>query len=319
MPGPRMKERPADFNEEIVRKAPTFKKWEKLASGQTLTYASRSFIKGSDDDEERLMRRIWIARRNNVKDHEALKKARAAEAETIGSISSLLTNMKEGDNSNDNDVGGIAVGGDYSTKSSPYNPSGTKRRRVAGTMQPSDEEILAEMDVPAVEATRSYQKWLTLADNETFTYNQTYTKGHKNHDWLLKKNIWRRMRYRRENSARLAAVKNGEDFAKMDGNWPTLKARKVSGSAKKEDGPPPLVAKVVHDAAAAAAASSTFEPGIDAEAVAALGCPNDPIVSSALDAAAQLAAATQASNSLQEPNVDEDDDAKQPAEITWEV
>ena len=96
-------------------------------------------------------------------------------------------------------------------------------------------------------------------------------------------------------------------------------AQKVNGSAKKKEGPPPLVAKVVHDAAAAAAASSTFEPGIDAEAVAALRCPNDPIVSSALDAAAQLAAATQASNSLQEPNVDEDDDAKQPAEITWEV
>ena len=293
MPGPRMKARPADFNEEIVRKAPTFKKWEKLTPGQTLTYASRSFTKGSDDDEERLMRRIWIARRNNVKDHEALKKARADEADAIGS-------MKEGDNSNaDNDAAG--GGGDYSTKSSPYNPSGTKRRRVAGTMQPTDEEILAEMDVPAVEATRSYQKWLALADKETFTYNQTYTKGHKNHDWLLKKNIWRRMRYRRENSARLAAVKNGEGFANK--------------AKKEEDGPPPLVAKVVHDAAAAAAASSAFEPGIDAEAVAALGCPNDPIVSSALDAAAQLAAATQVG---QESNIDEDD-AKQPAEITWQV
>ena len=36
--------------------------------------------------------------------------------------------------------------------------------------------------------------------------------------------------------------------------------------------------------------AKAFEPGIDADAVAALGA-NDPIVSSALDAAARLAAA----------------------------
>jgi hypothetical protein len=30
-------------------------------------------------------------------------------------------------------------------------------------------------------------------------YNQKYIKGREGHDWLLRKNIWRRMRYRREN------------------------------------------------------------------------------------------------------------------------
>ena len=45
--------------------------------GERLRYACREFIKGQEDDEERLMRRIMIARRNNIRDHTVLKQARA--------------------------------------------------------------------------------------------------------------------------------------------------------------------------------------------------------------------------------------------------
>ena len=63
------------------------------------------------------------------------------------------------------------------------------------------------MDVVAVEATRSYRKWQTLQDGEEFLYNQKYTKGKDGHDWLLRKNIWRRMRYRRENKKMVQSIK----------------------------------------------------------------------------------------------------------------
>jgi hypothetical protein len=63
----------------------------------------------------------------------------------------------------------------------------------------SDDQVKAEMDVVAVHKTRSYRQWEALLPGETFLYNQLYTKGHKDHDWLLQKNIWRRMRYRRDN------------------------------------------------------------------------------------------------------------------------
>lgn len=78
MPGPKMGPRASDFDEELVRQSPTFIKWEQLETGQVLRYACREFFKGLDnDDEERLMRRIMIARRNNLRDHTVLKKARA--------------------------------------------------------------------------------------------------------------------------------------------------------------------------------------------------------------------------------------------------
>ena len=84
-PGPKMKDRPPDFDEELVRKAPTFIKWQALQDGEPLTYACRTFVKGNANDEERLMRRIMIARRNNLKDHSVLKKARALEADRVRS------------------------------------------------------------------------------------------------------------------------------------------------------------------------------------------------------------------------------------------
>ena len=68
--------RPPDFDEDIIKKSPTFKKWMQLEAGASLKYACRTFIKAHGDDEERLMRRIMIARRNNLRDHAVLKQAR---------------------------------------------------------------------------------------------------------------------------------------------------------------------------------------------------------------------------------------------------
>lgn len=63
----------------------------------------------------------------------------------------------------------------------------------------SDAQVKEEMDTEAVLRTRSYRTWCRLKPGETFVYNQEYIKGEEGHDWLLRKNIWRRMRYRREN------------------------------------------------------------------------------------------------------------------------
>ena len=301
--GPKMGPRPDDFNEALVRQAPTFKKWEKLSPGETLTYASRKFTKGKAEDEERLMRRIMIARRNNVKDHAVLKRVRAAEAEKRGVIpyggksdKHRRTSSDDGHAEEQFPVGDpILDGVPLLRPASPSNPSGTKRRRHAGALHPTDEEILMEMDVPAVEATRSYRKWASLPDGAPFTYNQSYIKGQEEHDWLLRKNIWRRMRYRRENQKKVEELKDeyGDDARDIGWAFPPLddapvKLGNVAASKTENDA---LVSRAVVDAAAVAAvAASSFDPGIDADAVAALGA-NDPIVTSALDAAAQLAAA----------------------------
>lgn len=125
------------------------------------------------------MRRIMIARRNNLKDHATLKKARALVVDKISSTSTCQ-------------------------------PGTTKKRRTTpssgGGAALSDAQVTKEMDVVAVEATRSYRKWQTLQDGEEFLYNQKYTKGKEGHDWLLRKNIWRRMRYRRENKKMVQSI-----------------------------------------------------------------------------------------------------------------
>merc|ERR1712129_110180 len=102
--------RPSDFDETTIRKSPTFIKWNNLREGDTLRYACRDFTKGYGEDEERLMRRIMIRRRHNVRDHETLKEARRCYIEA------------------------------------------------------KDSTIIfhEEMDVPAVESTRSFRKWLLL-------------------------------------------------------------------------------------------------------------------------------------------------------------
>ena len=167
----------------------------------------------------------------------------------------------------------------------PTNPSGTKRRYIPGKLRPSDDDILREMDIPAVEATRSYRKWLTLSDGEKLMYNQEYIKGDPEQDWLLRKNIWRRMRYRRENQQKVREMQ--EDEYKVELGMDEAISHQVQS--------------VVDAAVAAAAAAHDESYNFDAVAVAALDHAggvvgttstgvNDPLVSSALDAAAQLAA-----------------------------
>ena len=293
MPGPKMGPRPSDFDEELVRQAPTFKKWENLAKGDRMKYASREFIKGAADDEERLMRRIMIARRNNLKDHAVIKRMRAAEADSRGvdvaelkkrKIVMKVKNMKEMTNEEKEEIGKLPP-------MPPSNPSGTKPRRIPGTLQPSEQDILDEMDVPAVEATRSYKKWLALPDGEKFVYNQTYEKGKKDHDWLLRKNIWRRMRYRRENKQKV------EQMLYDNSTAAALQTKKLFRSTRKggmnfthstREDEDSYVTVAAAAAAVAVADSLDAPPDIDADAVAALDA-GDPLVSQALDAAAQLA------------------------------
>jgi hypothetical protein len=134
------------------------------------------------------MRRIMIARRNNLKDHATLKKARALVVDKISS-------------------------------STTCQPGTTKKRRTtpsSGGAALTDAQVTKEMDVVAVEATRSYRKWQTLQDGEEFLYNQKYTKGKEGHDWLLRKNIWRRMRYRRENKKMVQSIQGTVAAAAAD-------------------------------------------------------------------------------------------------------
>lgn len=199
MPGPKMGPRPADFDETVIKQSPTFIRWNQMDNGEKLRYACREFVKGNGDDEERLMRRIMIARRNNLRDHQTLKRARVQTG------------------------GGSTSSGDESpvkapkvepvVEAAPASPSpppqaatnSTRKRRPASLF--SDAQVCKEMDVPAVEATRSYRTWLDLPQGGEFIYNQKYIKGKDGHDWLLRKNIWRRMRYRRENKKMVERMK----------------------------------------------------------------------------------------------------------------
>lgn len=290
--------RPQDFDEEIVRKAPTFVKWMKLLPGEKIKYAGREFTKGFGEDEERLMRRIMIARRNNLKDHAVLKKARAMEAERVRAeaMAAKTPGMRgrkriKSEDESEGFEDSLDLEGLLNMPSKiPTNPSGTKRRQIAGKLRTPEEEVMTEMDISAVKATRSYQKWLALPDGETFTYNQTYTKGEGDHDWLLKKNIWRRMRYRRENRKMVAELQ-GESVDQ----WNDWKAPVAERKAPPEPGfAGGDVNAAVAAAAAAAVVSYASEPGIDADEIAALDAESavhDPLVTtSALDAAAKLAA-----------------------------
>jgi hypothetical protein len=133
--------RPADFNESLVRQSPTFVKWERLPVGALLRYACREFIKGRGDDEERLMRRIMIARRNNIRDHETLKEARQEE-DVVG----------EGPHPDTLNV-------DTAART-------VKTRRPPHTF--SDAQVEKEMDVLAVVKTRSYRTWMILPEGSSF-------------------------------------------------------------------------------------------------------------------------------------------------------
>jgi hypothetical protein len=200
MPGPKMGPRPADFNESVVRQSPTYQKWLTMSPGERLRYACRDFVKGQGDDEERLMRRIMIARRNNLRDHDTLKRVRA-----IVCNSSPQNQEVWPFNATSCDPPDACEMTATSQLHLPQ-PKVTKRRKATHATPIIDDQVAFEMDVEAVEATRSYRMWQALEDGQEFVYNQKYIKGKPSHDWLLRKNIWRRMRYRRENKKMVQAI-----------------------------------------------------------------------------------------------------------------
>jgi hypothetical protein len=341
MAGPRLGPRPPDFDEDHVQRSPTFCKWLALSPGSNLVYACRTFTKGGVDEEERLMRRIMIAHRNNLKEHAVLRRAiREADAASgVGQVATeeeekssprrrratgAMAGKAEGDDGGGTTIATATSAHPTATLHPPANDgiapsgasSGGKRpRRTYCSIPPrSDEAVLGEMDVAAVEMTRSYRRWSELPDGTSFSYNQTYVKGTDGHDWLLRKNIWRRMRYRRENRAKVlnliargGGVGGGDEGGGCGGATNVDGAR--GGQQNDEDTEDSdndrhhrllVVSRAVEDAAAAAAAFSaradTFDHSIDADAVAALGAQggeDDPtvVLSGALDAAARLAAA----------------------------
>jgi hypothetical protein len=187
MPGPKMGPRPSDFNENLIRQSPTFMKWNTLAPGTRLRYACREFIKGHSDDEERLMRRIMIARRNNIRDHETLKAARhrsttptepvkteiPSEPPTDGmeGVASTLEErthvckVEEMDAMTPDVQPTIEVPATTTTTTNT-NITTTRTRRPPHTF--SDSQVEKEMDVSAVERTRSYRSWMDLSDGSEF-------------------------------------------------------------------------------------------------------------------------------------------------------
>ncbi|KAL3923932.1 MAG: hypothetical protein SGILL_001354 [Bacillariaceae sp.] len=203
-----MKARPADFNEEEVKKSPTFRKWMEAPEGTSIRYACREFIKGSVDDEERLMRRIMIARRNNMKDHASLKRAKELAQKQEQQQQQKGKASQQGpvrEETNGGDLpDDVNVNQDSSLTNTMNNDSGEvdaskqqKKRRYTTIF--TDAEIAEEMDGPAVVATRTYKTWKALQDGDELHYNHKFIKGKEGHDWLLRKNIWRRMKYRRDN------------------------------------------------------------------------------------------------------------------------
>jgi hypothetical protein len=208
MPGPKMGPRPGDFDEEVIRQSPTFLRWMQLETNQKLRYACREFVKDHGDDEERLMRRIMIARRNNIRDHETLKRARRQTKPTGGSGSSPGGAVAAAAAAASKAAANIASAA--AAAAAAAEESNRRSRRPPSSF--SDSQVEKEMDAPAVAATRSYRSWLGLPEGAEFVYNQKYIKGRDGHDWLLRKNIWRRMRYRRENKKMVERLKDAGEL-----------------------------------------------------------------------------------------------------------
>ena len=233
--------RPADFDEGLIRQSPTFAKWLRLEPGEKLRYACRDFIRGHEQDEERLMRRIMIARRNNLRDHEILKRARKTQDPVPAGGAAAATTTAQSRASNEppplalpasvkeEDGSSIVVHPDNTSSST----KAVRKRRPAATF--SDAQVAKEMDVVAVEATRSYKSWAVLENGAEFVYNQKYVKGKEGHDWLLRKNIWRRMRYRRENKKMVTQLREDDpsiDLVKQARPNPTSQEGKQSNNSK---------------------------------------------------------------------------------------
>lgn len=174
------------------------------------------------------MRRIMIARRNNVKDHEVLKKARRRQHEkrkvTVNnsrkksSASMSLNSSPRVEDCNpthipslDSNDCGVVVLADLSSFDESIEFFETKiegNEPIATEIKIEDITIPADIDYEAVIATRSYRKWNSLPEGFEFTYNHRFIKGRAGHDDLLIKNIWRRMKYRRDNKDLVIQFKN---------------------------------------------------------------------------------------------------------------
>lgn len=357
MPGPRMGPRPDDFDDDLVRRSPTFQRWMDLVEGGKLRYACRDFIKGHGDDEERLMRRIMIARRNNVRDHEALKRARRISTakepperrqalqqqsglgESKGGLQPLKDGsatpqqpqqqpekqqLDEGDeeyeppskvlklegDEDEADMGkdgedrieavGTSEDGfdikmiDGGDEQHPHPDAATpqphqQRRRRPSTLF-SDAEVAREMDVPAVEATRSYRTWAALAEGAEFVYNQKYIKGRAGHDWLLRKNVWRRMRYRRENKKMVDQLVKATDSTRNNSKAKNGTAGTLSsGDGMKNPSAVSTASRIVDQALLSTATASVVISGILSDAMSHAQDLSDTATTTATAAAAAAA------------------------------
>jgi hypothetical protein len=206
MPGPKMGPRPPDFNEASLKQSPTYIKWSALQDGEKLRYACREFIKGHEQDEERLLRRIMIARRNNIRDHETLKVARRVGVGLLNTVpgpviprstsekkvpkevtaapTETSTEALEPANVNDlmdvddtiitntRTVGEAAPPGTTVLLPTTTTTTTTRSRRPPQTF--SDHQIEQEMDVAAVIKTRSYRSWLEVPDGGEFVVRYVF-------------------------------------------------------------------------------------------------------------------------------------------------
>jgi hypothetical protein len=155
------------------------------------------------------MRRIMIARRNNIRDHETLKRARR-QTKTPTSGSSSSTGAAAAAAAAATKAAANIASAAAAAAAAAAEESNRRSRRPPSSF--SDSQVEKEMDAPAVAATRSYRSWLGLPDGAEFVYNQKYIKGRDGHDWLLRKNIWRRMRYRRENKKMVERLKDAGEL-----------------------------------------------------------------------------------------------------------
>jgi hypothetical protein len=209
MPGPKMGPRPPDFNEASLKQSPTYIKWSALQDGEKLRYACREFIKGHEQDDERLLRRIMIARRNNIRDHETLKvarrinvgilntttgttvprsanekKAMKATAATANTPETRTEKVEPADVNDMMDIDDTTINTTTATTGAAATTTTTTRaRRPPQTF--SDHQIEREMDVAAVIKTRSYRSWLEVPDGGEFVVRST----HHSFDLLVRRNI----------------------------------------------------------------------------------------------------------------------------------
>jgi hypothetical protein len=226
-------------------------------------YACRTFTRGGVDEEERLMRRIMMTRRRNLREHDILQRAREAAAMEVershqhgrgGAGMTTTTTTNGGMEGDDNDHHAVVTTNlaisdclplPLPQPPSPVNgnllslgASNSKRRCRAPRSTPlSDEAVLREMDVTAVERTRSYRRWLDLPDGASFTYNQTFVRGGDGHDWLVRKSIWGRMRYQRKNRKKVSNLRarGGVVGGEEGGGGATTTSTSIAGRGNAEE------------------------------------------------------------------------------------